>query len=144
MSIDEQHRVVIVGAGLGGIGAAVQLLRRGISGLVVIEAAGSPGGTWRVNSYPGRQCDIPSSFYSLSFAPNPTWSTTFPLQPDPHRGRRPRSHRPAGVAGAHGSRAARVPGRADPGRARVPGRSDPGLRGSRPARTVAGCRDGVP
>lgn len=82
MSIEEHHRVVIVGAGLGGIGAAVQLLRRGISDLVIVEAAGSPGGTWRANSYPGCQCDIPSNFYSLSFAPNPTWSTTFPLQPE--------------------------------------------------------------
>lgn len=82
MTIDEHHRVVIVGAGLGGIGAAVQLLRRGISDLVIMEAAGSPGGTWRVNSYPGCQCDIPSNLYSLSFAPNPSWSTTFPLQPE--------------------------------------------------------------
>lgn len=79
---DEHHRVVIVGAGLGGIGAAVRLLRRGISDLVILEAAGSPGGTWRVNSYPGCQCDIPSNLYSLSFAPNPAWTTTFPLQPE--------------------------------------------------------------
>lgn len=82
MTIDEHHRVVIVGAGLGGIGAAVRLLRRGISDLVILEAAGGPGGTWRVNSYPGCQCDIPSNLYSLSFAPNPSWSTTFPLQPE--------------------------------------------------------------
>ncbi|MCT2583143.1 NAD(P)-binding protein [Actinophytocola gossypii] len=81
-SDDEHHRVVIVGAGLGGIGTAVRLLRRGINDLVILEAAGSPGGTWRVNSYPGCQCDIPSNLYSLSFAPNPSWSTTFPLQPE--------------------------------------------------------------
>jgi cation diffusion facilitator CzcD-associated flavoprotein CzcO len=73
---------VIVGAGLGGIGAAVRLFRRGISDLVILEAAGSPGGTWRVNSYPGCQCDIPSNLYSLSFAPNPSWTTTYPLQPE--------------------------------------------------------------
>lgn len=78
----EHHRVVIVGTGFGGIGAAVRLLRKGISDFVILEAAGSPGGTWRDNSYPGCQCDIPSNLYSLSFAPNPSWSTTFPIQPE--------------------------------------------------------------
>ncbi|HZN17510.1 MAG TPA: NAD(P)/FAD-dependent oxidoreductase [Micromonosporaceae bacterium] len=78
----EHHRVVIVGAGFGGIGAAVRLLRKGISDFVILEAAGAPGGTWRDNSYPGCQCDIPSNLYSLSFAPNPAWSTTFPIQPE--------------------------------------------------------------
>ncbi|SFQ02661.1 Predicted flavoprotein CzcO associated with the cation diffusion facilitator CzcD [Amycolatopsis arida] len=82
MTTEEHHRVVIVGAGLGGIGAAVRLFRKGVSDLVILEAAGSPGGTWRVNSYPGCQCDIPSNLYSLSFAPNAAWSTTFPLQPE--------------------------------------------------------------
>lgn len=79
---DEHHQVVIVGAGFGGIGSAVRLRREGISDIVILEAAEKPGGTWRDNTYPGCQCDIPSNFYSLSFAPNPEWSTTFPLQPE--------------------------------------------------------------
>jgi cation diffusion facilitator CzcD-associated flavoprotein CzcO len=82
MGTSEYHHVVIVGAGLGGIGAAVRLRRKGVTDLVIIDAAGSPGGTWRDNSYPGCQCDIPSNLYSLSFAPNPGWSTTYPRQPE--------------------------------------------------------------
>src|SRR6185312_15622453 len=38
------------------------------------------GGTWRDNSYPGCQCDVPSHLYSFSFAPNPGWSRTFSHQ----------------------------------------------------------------
>lgn len=79
------HQVIIVGAGLSGIGAAARLQRRGIADVVILEAAERPGGTWRENSYPGCQCDIPSNLYSLSFAPNPSWSTTFPRQPEIQR-----------------------------------------------------------
>ena len=40
------------------------------------------GGTWWANTYPGCQCDIPSHLYSFSFAPNPEWTRTYPLQPE--------------------------------------------------------------
>jgi len=46
----------------------------------VIERASEIGGTWRDNTYPGCQCDIPSVLYSYSFAPNPSWTRTYPLQ----------------------------------------------------------------
>jgi cation diffusion facilitator CzcD-associated flavoprotein CzcO len=49
---------------------------------VVLERAGDVGGTWRDNTYPGCQCDVPSALYSFSFAPNPDWSHTYPLQPE--------------------------------------------------------------
>jgi len=40
---------------------------------MIVEKAASLGGTWRENTYPGAECDIPSSLYSYSFAPNPDW-----------------------------------------------------------------------
>lgn len=71
-----------MGAGFGGLGMLHRLRRRGVTGVVVLEASDRLGGTWRDNTYPGSQCDIPSNLYSLSFAPNPSWSTTFPRQPE--------------------------------------------------------------
>ncbi|MFN8082374.1 MAG: NAD(P)/FAD-dependent oxidoreductase [Kineosporiaceae bacterium] len=78
--MSEHRHVVIIGAGLGGLGAAIKLRRKGIEDILLLEASDSPGGTWRDNTYPGCQCDIPSALYSLSCAPNPHWTTTFPLQ----------------------------------------------------------------
>ncbi|MFF3752998.1 flavin-containing monooxygenase [Streptomyces sp. NPDC002018] len=73
-----QHvRVAVVGSGFGGLGAAVRLRREGITDFVVLERAGSLGGTWRDNSYPGCACDVPSHLYSFSFAPNPDWPRAF-------------------------------------------------------------------
>lgn len=67
-------RVVIVGAGFGGLGAARELRRRGIDDIVVLERAASVGGVWRDNTYPGAACDVPSPLYSWSWALNPRWS----------------------------------------------------------------------
>jgi cation diffusion facilitator CzcD-associated flavoprotein CzcO len=73
-------RVAILGSGFGGLGTAVGLKRRGVEDFVILERAEDLGGTWRDNTYPGCQCDVPSSLYSFSFAPNPDWTRTFPLQ----------------------------------------------------------------
>jgi cation diffusion facilitator CzcD-associated flavoprotein CzcO len=70
-------RVAIVGAGFGGLGAAVRLLQSGERDVVVLEKADDIGGTWRDNTYPGCACDVPSVLYSFSFAPNPSWSRSF-------------------------------------------------------------------
>ncbi|MFJ2268565.1 flavin-containing monooxygenase [Streptomyces sp. NPDC087849] len=77
MAQHEHVRVAVIGSGFGGLGAAVRLRREGITDLVVLERAGSVGGTWRDNSYPGCACDVPSHLYSFSFAPNPEWPRTF-------------------------------------------------------------------
>ncbi|MGW6457717.1 flavin-containing monooxygenase [Streptomyces sp. NPDC055078] len=69
--------MAVIGSGFGGLGAAVRLRREGITDFVVLERAGSVGGTWRDNSYPGCACDVPSHLYSFSFAPNPDWPRTF-------------------------------------------------------------------
>jgi cation diffusion facilitator CzcD-associated flavoprotein CzcO len=73
-------RTLIVGTGFAGLGTAVRLKQRGDTDFVVLERAGDVGGTWRDNTYPGCQCDVPSTLYSFSFAPNPNWTNTFPLQ----------------------------------------------------------------
>ncbi|WP_406493527.1 NAD(P)/FAD-dependent oxidoreductase [Streptomyces sp. NBC_01604] len=73
----EHVRVAVIGSGFGGLGAAVRLRREGVTDFVVLERAGSVGGTWRDNTYPGCACDVPSHLYSFSFAPNPDWPRTF-------------------------------------------------------------------
>jgi cation diffusion facilitator CzcD-associated flavoprotein CzcO len=75
-------RVAIIGAGFGGLGAAVSLRRAGIDDLMILEADDGVGGTWRRNTYPGAACDIQSHLYSFSFAPNKSWSRTYARQPE--------------------------------------------------------------
>jgi cation diffusion facilitator CzcD-associated flavoprotein CzcO len=75
-------RVLIIGAGFGGVAAAVALRRKGIDDLLIIERADGVGGTWRQNIYPGAACDIQSHLYSFSFAPNRAWSRTYANQPE--------------------------------------------------------------
>ena len=72
-----EHEVVVIGAGISGIGAGVRLRQAGITDFVILEAAHEVGGTWRANTYPGCACDVPSRLYSYSFAPNPEWTRTF-------------------------------------------------------------------
>ncbi|WP_315837665.1 NAD(P)/FAD-dependent oxidoreductase [Bradyrhizobium prioriisuperbiae] len=70
-------RVAIIGAGVSGIAAAIKMRKIGIDDVVLFEKARDLGGTWRDNSYPGLQCDVPSHLYRFSFAPNPDWSHFF-------------------------------------------------------------------
>lgn len=69
--------IAIVGAGMSGLCAATKLRTAGFDDLVIYEKAAAVGGTWRENTYPGLSCDVPSRFYSYSFAPNPGWSSYF-------------------------------------------------------------------
>jgi cation diffusion facilitator CzcD-associated flavoprotein CzcO len=75
-------RIAILGAGFGGLGMAIRLKQKGIEDFVVFERDEEVGGTWWANTYPGCQCDIPSHLYSYSFALNPEWTRTYPLQPE--------------------------------------------------------------
>ncbi|WP_229068952.1 NAD(P)/FAD-dependent oxidoreductase [Actinoplanes sp. DH11] len=68
--------VVVVGAGLAGIGAAIELAARDET-FVVLERAADVGGTWRDNTYPGVACDVPAHLYAFAHSPNPAWSRTF-------------------------------------------------------------------
>ncbi len=40
---------------------------------LILEKAGDLGGTWRENTYPGAECDVPSALYSYSFEHNSEW-----------------------------------------------------------------------
>ncbi len=76
------RRFIIIGAGFSGIGMAIRLRQSGIDDFIILERAGAAGGTWRDNSYPGCACDVQSSLYSFSFAPNPDWSQSYATQPE--------------------------------------------------------------
>jgi cation diffusion facilitator CzcD-associated flavoprotein CzcO len=78
--IDRTVDHLIVGAGFGGLCAAIKLAEDGEHDFVVIEKGGDVGGTWRDNTYPGAACDVPSQLYSFSFAPNPDWSMSYSPQ----------------------------------------------------------------
>lgn len=71
------HEVIIVGAGISGIGTAVQLKADGIDDILILERSIDVGGTWRDNRYPGIAVDITSFTYSFSFEQNPNWSRIF-------------------------------------------------------------------
>ena len=74
--------IAIIGTGFAGLGMAIRLLQRGHADFAVFEKAGSVGGTWRDNHYPGCACDVQSHVYSFSFAPNPRWTRMFAPQPE--------------------------------------------------------------
>ncbi|HUA27314.1 MAG TPA: FAD-dependent oxidoreductase, partial [Streptosporangiaceae bacterium] len=78
------YRVVVVGAGFGGLGMALALERAGIGNFLVLDRADDLGGTWRDNSYPGCACDIASVLYSYSDEQNPSWTRAFARQPEIH------------------------------------------------------------
>ncbi|MFZ5756891.1 MAG: flavin-containing monooxygenase [Pseudomonadota bacterium] len=71
------HEVLIVGAGFGGMGMAIQLQRMGIDNFLILDQADDLGGTWHLNTYPGLAVDIASFTYSYSFEPNPHWSRLY-------------------------------------------------------------------
>jgi cation diffusion facilitator CzcD-associated flavoprotein CzcO len=66
-------RVAVIGAGMAGLLAAIELRRAGHEP-IVFEKADRLGGTWRDNTYPGLSCDVPAHSYTYSFARNPDWS----------------------------------------------------------------------
>jgi cation diffusion facilitator CzcD-associated flavoprotein CzcO len=75
-------RVVVIGAGFGGLGVAHALRAAGVLDVTILERAGDVGGVWRENTYPGAACDVPSPLYSWSWAVNPTWSRRYGRQPE--------------------------------------------------------------
>ena len=113
-SSDHTH-VVVIGAGMSGLLAAIRLGQAGIP-YTVVEKNDGVGGTWYENRYPGARVDVGNHFYSYSFAPDDHWSEFFaqPARvagvlralPGPLRGGRPRALRHRGPSGHAGTRTA--------------------------------------
>jgi cation diffusion facilitator CzcD-associated flavoprotein CzcO len=59
----EEPDVVIVGGGFAGMLTAIDLRRRGVERIRIIDRAGDFGGTWYWNRYPGCMCDVESYTY---------------------------------------------------------------------------------
>ncbi|GAA3934567.1 flavin-containing monooxygenase [Actinoplanes auranticolor] len=77
----EPLRVAVIGAGLGGIAAAVKLRKRTGASVVIYEQSAGVGGTWYDNRYPGCEVDVPSHAYSFSFLKY-DWPRTHATQPE--------------------------------------------------------------
>ena len=73
--------VAIIGAGLGGIAAAVNLKRIGVTSFTIFEQSSGPGGTWWDNTYPGAECDVEIVLYSYSFMRH-DWPRSHAAQPE--------------------------------------------------------------
>ena len=72
MNKGAQHfETVIIGSGFSGLLAAIGLKKKKIDDFIILEREPEMGGTWRNNSYPGAEVDIPTSLYSVSFIPYP-------------------------------------------------------------------------
>ncbi|KAF4489706.1 FAD-binding monooxygenase moxY [Colletotrichum fructicola Nara gc5] len=72
-------KIIIVGAGIGGIASAVLLSHKVKNSTIeVYERQSRVGGTWAANVYPGVRCDVPSHAYQLSCEPNTNWSEYYP------------------------------------------------------------------
>lgn len=78
----QKVNIAILGAGLGGLCAAIKLREAGENSWVILERSSEVGGTWRENVYPGCACDVPSHLYSFSFEPNTEWTRPYPQQPE--------------------------------------------------------------
>ena len=79
-SAKRDFKVLIIGAGMSGLLAAIRMSQAGIA-YTVVEKNADVGGTWMVNSYPGCRVDNPNHLYSYSFEPNHDWPFHFSTQP---------------------------------------------------------------
>jgi len=55
--------ILIIGAGFGGLSAAIAAKEAGLESIRICDRAGDFGGTWYWNRYPGLRCDVDSRIY---------------------------------------------------------------------------------
>ena len=72
-----EFKVIVIGAGISGLMAAIQLQRLGVP-FTVIERQSGIGGTWLLNTYPEVRVDTSSYLYQYKFEKNYPWSEYFP------------------------------------------------------------------
>lgn len=75
------YSAIIIGSGFSGLAMGIKLQEQGIHDFVLLEKAEEVGGTWRENTYPGAECDVPSALYSYSFESYPDWEYKWSMQP---------------------------------------------------------------
>lgn len=80
--IGKDSRILVIGAGPGGIISAYQFREAGYTNVKVLEQDGDVGGTWQRSRYPGLGCDIMVHAYSFSFNLNPSWPRSYASQPE--------------------------------------------------------------
>ncbi|MGW0048952.1 flavin-containing monooxygenase [Nocardia cyriacigeorgica] len=78
-------KIIIIGAGVAGISAAVTVKRAGFDDFVILEKGADVGGVWFWNRYPGLTCDVPSQLYQFGFAPKPDWTRIWATGPEIQR-----------------------------------------------------------
>ena len=82
IDVPDGFSVVVIGAGVSGLCAAINLDRAGIP-FTVYEQHHTVGGVWWENQYPGAGVDTPNHLYSFSFAKY-DWSKYFALRDELH------------------------------------------------------------
>ncbi|MFZ2174860.1 MAG: NAD(P)/FAD-dependent oxidoreductase [Rhodococcus sp. (in: high G+C Gram-positive bacteria)] len=77
--------IIIIGAGVAGIAAAVTFKKAGFDDFVILEKGSDVGGVWYWNRYPGLTCDVPSQLYQFGFAAKADWSRVWATGPEIQR-----------------------------------------------------------
>ena len=80
-AVPTDFSVMIIGAGLSGIGLGIHLGRAGIP-FSIVERGEALGGTWHDNTYPGCGVDTPSHLYCYSFESRYPWHRYYAKQPE--------------------------------------------------------------
>ena len=77
--VKKDFRVLVIGAGMSGVLAAIRLKQAGIP-FTIVDKNSDVGGTWFENTYPGCRVDNPNHLYSYSFEPNYDWPQHYSTQ----------------------------------------------------------------
>ena len=77
--VKESFHVLIIGAGMSGLLAAIRLDQAGIP-YTIVDKNADVGGTWLENTYPGCRVDNPNHMYCYSFEPNHDWPNHYSTQ----------------------------------------------------------------
>ena len=82
LPVPEGFEIIIIGAGVSGLCAAINLKQAGIP-FTILEKSDRLGGIWRDNRYPGAGVDTPNHLYSFANAPY-DWSMYYALRDELH------------------------------------------------------------
>jgi 4-hydroxyacetophenone monooxygenase len=82
LSAPDGFEVLIIGAGVSGLCAAINLKQAGIP-FTILEKSATVGGIWRDNRYLGAGVDTPNHLYSFACAPY-DWSMYYALRDELH------------------------------------------------------------